>query len=143
MKIPLKGYAFISVILAAIILFSFLPRLRTSDAAWSSDETYWLFNSRDFMLSTLGADFSSTAESYHPGVTTMWLGGMSLWTKYKGALAAAPVLQQPSVFVPIKPCPGASNDCPRNSVQYRNRLPSVKEAIWIANCRLCRYLSGG
>ena len=100
MKIPLKGYAFMSVILAAIILFSFLPRLRTSDAAWSSDETYWLFNSRDFMLSTLGADFPSTSESYHPGVTTMWFGGMSLWTKYKGALAAAPVLSSQPFLSP-------------------------------------------
>ena len=81
------------VVLAFIVVFIFLPRLRSLDVGWSSDETYWLFNCRGFMLSTLRADFSSTAESYHPGVTTMWLGGMSLWTKYKGALAAAPVLR--------------------------------------------------
>ena len=100
MRIPLKRYAFVSVILVVTIFFSFLPRLRSSDTAWSSDETYWLFNSRDFMLSTLGADFSSTAKSYHPGVTTMWLGGMSLWTKYKGALAAAPVLSSQPFLSP-------------------------------------------
>ncbi len=100
MKIPLNRYAFVSVILAALIFFSLLPRLRSSDAAWSSDETYWLFNSQEFFLSTLGGDFSSTAESYHPGVTTMWLGGMSLWTKYKGALAAAPVLRSQPFLSP-------------------------------------------
>ena len=92
MRTLLKHYSFVGVILIVIILFNFLSRIRSLDVGWSSDETYWLFNSRDFMLSTLDADFSSTAESYHPGVTTMWLGGMSLWTKYKGALAAAPVL---------------------------------------------------
>ena len=100
MRTSLKHYSFVSAILIAIILFTFLPRLRSSDTGWSSDETYWLFNSRDFMLSTLGGDFSSTAESYHPGVTTMWLGGISLWTKYKGALAAAPVLRSQPFLSP-------------------------------------------
>ena len=100
MKTPLNRYAFVSVVLAAIFFFSLLPRLRSSDTAWSSDETYWLFNSQEFFLSALGGDFSSTAESYHPGVTTMWLGGMSLWTKYKGALAAAPVLRSQPFLSP-------------------------------------------
>ena len=83
----------IVLILVGVITLTFLPRALSLDTSWSSDETYWLFNSQEFFLSTLGADFSSTAESYHPGITTMWLGGISLWTKYKGALSAAPVLR--------------------------------------------------
>ena len=91
---------YVILILVGVITLTFLSRALSLDTSWSSDETYWLFNSRDFMLSTLGADFSSTAESYHPGVTTMWLGGMSLWTKYKGALAAAPVLSSQPFLSP-------------------------------------------
>ena len=100
MKTQFKHFNLIGIIFVTISLLAFLPREFSRDTAWSSDETYWLSNSRDFMLSTLGADFSSTAESYHPGVTTMWLGGISLWTKYKGALAAAPVLRSQPFLSP-------------------------------------------
>ena len=100
MKTQLKHFNLIGIIFVTISLLVFLPREFSRDTAWSSDETYWLSHSRDFMLSTLGGDFSSTAESYHPGVTTMWLGGMSLWTKYKGALAAAPVLRSQPLLSP-------------------------------------------
>ena len=100
MKTQFKRFGLVGIIFVAIGFLALLPREFARDTAWSSDETYWLFNSRDFMLSTLGADFSSTAESYHPGVTTMWLGGMSLWTKYKGALAAAPVFSSQPFLSP-------------------------------------------
>ena len=100
LKGRLKRYSIVGVVLITISVLDFLPRVTSLDAVWSSDETYWFFNSRDFMLSTLGADFYSTAESYHPGVTTMWLGGISLWTKYKGALAAAPVLRSQPFLSP-------------------------------------------
>ena len=100
LRIQLKYFGFVSIILITINLISSLPRVRSLDTSWSSDETHWLSHSREFILSTLGADFSSTAESYHPGVTTMWLGGMSLWTKYKGALAAAPVLSSQPFLSP-------------------------------------------
>ena len=100
MKTQFKHFNLIGIIFVTISLLVFLPREFSRDTAWSSDETYWLSHSRDFMLSTLGGDFSSTAESYHPGVTTMWLGGMSLWTKYKGALAAAPVLRSQPFLSP-------------------------------------------
>ena len=100
MKTRFKRFGLVGIIFLAIGFLALLPREFARDTAWSSDETYWLSHSRDFMLSTLGADFPSTAESYHPGVTTMWLGGMSLWTKYKGALAAAPVLSSQPFLSP-------------------------------------------
>ena len=88
------------VILTAIMILVFLPRFLSLDAAWSSDETYWLFHSREFILSTLAADFSPTLASYHPGVTTMWLGGIGLWSKYKHALSAAPALRSQPFLSP-------------------------------------------
>ena len=38
-----------------------------------------------------GKELSETNQSFHPGVTTMWLGGISLWLKYQKALSALPV----------------------------------------------------
>jgi len=74
-------------------LLSILPRVLSLDAHWSSDETRWLSRSRHFMLSILSGDFAGTLQSYHPGVITMWLGGISLWAKYKYALTDALSLQ--------------------------------------------------
>ena len=87
-------FGYVGGILITVGIFNFLPRTLSLNAGWSSDETRWLFRSRAFMLSTLDGDFSQTLQSYHPGVTTMWLGGMSLWAKYKHALSAAPALRR-------------------------------------------------
>lgn len=88
----LKHYSFLGIILITLSLFIFLPRVLTLKAAWSSDETRWLFRSREFMLSVFDRDFSQTLQSYHPGVTTMWLGGLALWREYGYGLAVAPSL---------------------------------------------------
>lgn len=89
----LRNYGYAGIILVGIGLLSFLPRVLSLDAHWSSDETNWLMRSRSFMLSVLDGNFSGTLQSYHPGVTTMWLGGASLWAKYKQALPVAPSLR--------------------------------------------------
>ena len=95
MKLFLKRYGYVGIIFIVIGLLGILPRVLSLDAAWSSDESLWLFRSRDFMVSTLDGDFSSTLQSYHPGVTTMWLAGSSLWKKYKYALPNAHLLSRP------------------------------------------------
>lgn len=72
-------------------------RISLLEYAWASDEIRWLFRSRQFILSLQGGSLSETISSPHPGVTTMWLGGMSLWLKFKGALSAPNLAS--SIFV--------------------------------------------
>ena len=88
----LKHHGFFGIFLISLGLLIFLPRVLTLEAAWSSDETRWLFRSREFMLSVFDRDFSQTLQSYHPGVTTTWLGGFALWREYGDGLAVAPSL---------------------------------------------------
>ena len=59
MRVQLKNYRHVGIILITIGLFSFLPRVLSLGAAWSSDETIWLFRSQNFMVSTPAGDFSS------------------------------------------------------------------------------------
>jgi len=96
----MKQYGYMGLILVGIGFLSFLPRVLSLDVAWSSDETVWMNRSRNFMLSVLDGDFSDTLQSYHPGVTTMWLGGISLWAKYKHALSVAPSLRSSPFLSP-------------------------------------------
>ena len=100
MRIQLKTYYHVGIILITIGVFSFLPRVLSLNAAWSSDETVWLFRSQNFMVSTLDGDFSSIPQAHHPGVTTMWLGGLSLWQKYKHALPNAHLLSRSPFLAP-------------------------------------------
>ena len=81
-----KRHVYAMLILVGIVAVILFPHVLSLDVAWSSDEALWLFRSRAFMLSVLDGDFSQTLQSHHPGVTTMWLGGMSLWTKYRYTL---------------------------------------------------------
>ena len=100
MRIRLKDYRHIGIILITIGLFSSLPRMLSLNAAWSSDETIWLFRSQNFMASTLDGEFSSIPQAHHPGVTTMWLGGVSLWQKYRHALPNAHLLSRHPFLAP-------------------------------------------
>lgn len=100
MRAQLKHYGIMAVILITLSLTSFLPRLLSLDAAWSSDETLWLFRSQAFALSVLDQDFSHTFQSYHPGVTTMWLGGFALWQEYGSALDMAQKFMQKKFLAP-------------------------------------------
>ncbi len=88
----LRQYGYMGIIFG-IWFLSFFPRVLSLDAHWSSDETLWMNRSRNFMLSLQNGEFSETLQSFHPGVTTMWLGGISLWAKYKHALSVAPSLR--------------------------------------------------
>lgn len=53
-----------------------LPRLISLDAHWSNDETLWLYRSAQFMNVVRIGQFEQTLIAHHPGVTTMWLGGL-------------------------------------------------------------------
>lgn len=63
-----------------VLLFLLIgvPRLFTLDAHWASDETLWLARSAGFMNAVETRSFEQTHRAYHPGVTTMWLGGLRM-----------------------------------------------------------------
>ncbi|MDE0186956.1 MAG: glycosyltransferase family 39 protein [Candidatus Poribacteria bacterium] len=92
MKTRFKRCGFTGVILITIGLLNFLPRMLSLNAAWSSDETTWLHRSRSFAIALQHHEYSGTFQSYHPGVTTIWLGGFALWREYGDALEIAPAL---------------------------------------------------
>ena len=98
METRAKGMKFIKFyVVFAILLLSFFPRIFSLDAHWSSDETRWLRRSQAFASAVQEGRFNGTQQSYHPGVTTMWLAGVSLWLKYKHALFFA----KSSILTPL------------------------------------------
>ena len=92
MKTRFKHFGFVSVILITIVLINFLPRTLSLNAVWSSDETIWLRRSHGFATALKRHEYAGTFQSYHPGVTTMWLGGLALWREYGDTLSIAPKL---------------------------------------------------
>ena len=66
-----------------------LPRVISLDAHWSSDESRWLRRSQGFIAALQEGRFNDTQQSYHPGVITTWLSGVSLWLKYRQDLPFA------------------------------------------------------
>ena len=69
----------IGAILLFLVLLTFLPRLLSLSAHWSSDESLWMKRSRTFVFALERGRFSETVTAYHPGVTTTWLGGLAIW----------------------------------------------------------------
>lgn len=73
--------------LLLLVCFSlFVPRMFSLEKDWSSDEARWLNRSNTFTQAFSEGDFEACLQSYHPGVTTMWLGGLGIWTRYRNTL---------------------------------------------------------
>ena len=70
---------FIGVFLLFLVILTFLPRLLSLSAHWSSDESLWMKRSLSFVSALEQGRFSETLTAYHPGVTTTWLGGAAIW----------------------------------------------------------------
>ena len=66
-----------------LVLLTFLPRLLSLSKHWASDETLWIARSRDFYLALQTRQFADTYITYHPGVTTCWLGSIAIWNRYE------------------------------------------------------------
>ncbi len=63
----------------AIGLVALLPRVLNLGTFLTGDEAnFWLRRSEIFWRALATGDFAATAISTHPGVTTMWLGGLGL-----------------------------------------------------------------
>lgn len=70
---------YVGVLLLFITLLTFFPRLFSLSAHWSSDESVWIERSHTFFSSLQTGHFANTFITHHPGVTTTWLGGISIW----------------------------------------------------------------
>ena len=62
-----------------IIIVALIPRLLDLSAFLTLDEFLWLDRSRNFLLALHAHDWADTFQTGHPGVITMWSGGLGLW----------------------------------------------------------------
>ena len=75
----MKKQIIIGIFLIFLVLLILLPRLLSLTLHWSSDESLWMRRSRNFVIALEQGKFEDTFTAYHPGVTTTWLGGASIW----------------------------------------------------------------
>jgi len=87
-------------LVVGMVFFIVCPRMLSLESEWASDEIDWLFNSKQFIQSLRNGDLKGTIIFAHPGVTTMWLGGISLWLKYKDGLSVAENLRTKPLISP-------------------------------------------
>ena len=118
----------LALLLFGLVLLTFLPRVLSLDRHWASDENLWMRRSRSFSVAMQDREFSKTAQAYHPGVTTMWLGSLALWTIDTTAKSDA---SSTSFFTPER--------------LSRIRLPiAIATGLLIFLCGFCVYrLFGG
>ena len=77
---PRPRETLLAILLLGLVLLTFLPRVLSLDRHWASDENLWMRRSQNFLVAMQDGEFSKTYQAYHPGVTTMWLGSLALWT---------------------------------------------------------------
>ena len=77
-----KRQILLFLILFIVATLAVLPRALEPDADWASDEERWLPRSVRFLNALYTRDVALTTQSYHPGIITMWIGSLSLWSKY-------------------------------------------------------------
>ena len=75
----MKKQIIIGIFLIFLVLLTLLPRLLSLTLHWSSDEFLWMNRSRIFIIALEQGRFDDTLTTYHPGVTTTWLGGAAIW----------------------------------------------------------------
>ena len=75
----MRKLVIISLFLLFLVLLTFLPRLSSLSAHWASDEYLWMERSRTFLSAIKDQEFKKTYITYHPGITTCWLGSMAIW----------------------------------------------------------------
>ena len=82
MYVNTKKTFFSISLLLGLVLLTFLPRILTLSKHWASDEDLWMERSHIFFSAMQSGKFSDTFPTFHPGVTTMWLGSLALWSTY-------------------------------------------------------------
>lgn len=71
------------LILFGIFILAFLPRSVSLESRPTNDELWWTIRSFEFFTALVYHQLAWTNQSYHPGVTTMWVGFLS-WGKDLG-----------------------------------------------------------
>lgn len=61
-----------------LFLIAFLPRVVSLSTTTTADQQLWITRSLQFFNATAQLDWANTFQTAHPGVTTMWLSGISL-----------------------------------------------------------------
>lgn len=78
-----KGNIYKELLLSSLIfLIAFLPRFYLLGTFMMYDGPYWIVRSYNFISALLSHDWAGTFITSHPGVTTMWVSGISVWFKY-------------------------------------------------------------
>jgi hypothetical protein len=75
----LHGQGFFQLIIFVCLLVALLLRFFGLDQFLTQDEHLWVMRSQRFAQSLGQGNFLGTAQTGHPGVTTMWLGSLGMW----------------------------------------------------------------
>ncbi len=79
-----------AIILIALFVAAWLPRVAALDAFVTIDERKWLARSANFYQAVSQGDLANTFQREHPGVTIMWAGTLGFLTQYPEYAAEAP-----------------------------------------------------
>ena len=71
-----------SLILLALFLAAWLPRVVALDAFVTVDERKWVARAANFTYALSHGDLAATYQHEHPGVTVMWAGALGLAQKF-------------------------------------------------------------
>src|SRR5438552_5311502 len=62
----------------AVAVLAAIPRLSQIDRPITSDEPTWFWRTSAFITALRAGDWPATYRTFHPGVTTMWLGAAGM-----------------------------------------------------------------
>ncbi len=79
-----------AIILLALFVAAWLPRVAALDAFVTIDERKWLARSANFYQAVSQGDLANTFQREHPGVTVMWAGTLGFLSQYPEYAAEAP-----------------------------------------------------
>ncbi len=61
-----------------VFVLALVPRVMPTPFHTTDEMSFWLVRSTNFLTALRTGDFIETAQTYHPGVTTMWLGSAGI-----------------------------------------------------------------
>lgn len=83
----------LNVVVPILIFFiALIPRILDLDTGLTTDERLWLIRSPKFFEAVLEQDWIRTYQAPHPGVTTMWVSGLSMHLLRTAGMEFADVL---------------------------------------------------
>lgn len=71
----------------SIFIMALIPRILSLGITITSDERLWLVRSPGFIDSIVSGNLTGTFQQVHPGVTIMWLSGLSMELFYREGMA--------------------------------------------------------